>query len=87
MRTATCCICSQIDGQADGDLIARLLPEQPYVRRVLLESEGFAGLPSLGPLVPGHSLLCPRMHLLGLAYLDPSWHAEFELMCTKLSWA
>jgi diadenosine tetraphosphate (Ap4A) HIT family hydrolase len=81
MMTAGCCVCSQIDGRADGDLIARLLPGRPYVRRVLVESRSFAAIPSLGPLVPGHSLLCPKAHVRSLASLYPSGHAEFDVVC------
>lgn len=64
-----CCLCSQIRGQPANDLIAALLPDQPYVRRVLLETESFAAVPSLGPIVPGHSLLCPKVHLRSFAEL------------------
>ena len=65
-----CCLCSQIQGQPANDLIAAMLPDQPYVRRVMLETDAFAVLPSLGPLVPGHSLLCPRAHVRAFAELD-----------------
>ncbi len=85
MRAATCCLCGQIDGRADNDLIARLLPDQRYVRRVLLDSTGFAAIPSLGPLVPGHSLLCPRDHVRSLAALDPALHGQFEEIRDELS--
>ena len=54
-----CCLCSQIAGWEENDLISRLLGGDTYVRRVPFESESFALVPSLGPLVPGHTLLCP----------------------------
>jgi diadenosine tetraphosphate (Ap4A) HIT family hydrolase len=78
METTACCICSQIRGQADGDLIACLLPDQPYARRVLLETDKFAAIPSLGPLVPGHSLLCPKVHTPSFASLDPLAREDLE---------
>jgi len=65
-----CCLCSQIAGDPQNDLIARLLPDSPYVRRIMLEDALFAVLPSLGPLVPGHSLLCPKAHIRSFASLD-----------------
>jgi diadenosine tetraphosphate (Ap4A) HIT family hydrolase len=72
-----CCLCSQIEGQPANDLIAAMLPDQPYVRRVMLETNSFAVVPSLGPLVPGHSLLCPRAHLRSFAEVDRDLDGEF----------
>jgi ATP adenylyltransferase len=77
MNDRQCCLCSQIQGQPDNDLIAAMLPDQPYIRRVLLETESFAAIPSLGPLVPGHSLLCPKTHLRSFAELPRSLDQEF----------
>ena len=73
-----CCICSQIEGRAAGDLIARLLPGRRYVRRVMVESDSFAVIPSLGPLAPGHSLLCPRRHIRSFTQLTPDLDREYE---------
>jgi ATP adenylyltransferase len=64
-----CCLCAQIDGRAGDDLIASLLPGRPYRRRVMLEDDAFAVVPSLGPLAPGHSLLCPKLHVRSFAEL------------------
>lgn len=72
-----CCLCSQIRGEPANDLIAAMLPDQPYARRVMLETEPFAAVPSLGPLVPGHSLLCPKAHIQSFAELDSSLDGEF----------
>jgi hypothetical protein len=44
---ADCCLCSQIDGRRENDLISRLLIDQDYVRRVAMESKLFAVIPSL----------------------------------------
>src|SRR3954464_12290217 len=85
MGATDCCICSQIEGQPDGDLVARLLPSQPYVRRVLLETDGFAAIPSLGPLTPGHSLLCPKSHTPSFASLDPRLEEELDHARVALS--
>jgi hypothetical protein len=67
LKTTECCLCSQIAGEEFNDLIARMLNGEPYVRRVMLESRSFAAIPSLGPLVSGHPLLCPRMHVRSFA--------------------
>ena len=72
-----CCLCSQIQGESANDLIATMLPDQPYARRVLFETEPFAAVPSLGPLVPGHSLLCPKAHIRSFAELDRCFDGEF----------
>jgi diadenosine tetraphosphate (Ap4A) HIT family hydrolase len=69
---------------APDDLIARLLPDQPYARRVLVESPGFAVVPSLGPLTPGHSLLCPRAHVTSCARLDRAWHDEYAAVTARV---
>lgn len=73
-----CCFCSQLEGREANDLIAHLLSNEPYVRRVMLESPSFAVIPSLGPLVVGHSLLCPKPHLRSFAHVSDDKLAEFE---------
>jgi diadenosine tetraphosphate (Ap4A) HIT family hydrolase len=78
LKIQECCLCSQIDGRPDNDLIALFLPEEPYVRRIMLESDAFAVIPSLGPLVAGHSLLCPKSHVRSFASLDRRLHREYQ---------
>lgn len=70
--TTDCCLCAQVEGRAEGDLLHRLLGEPGYVRRVAAENERSVAIPSLGPLAPGHSLICPRRHARSLAALDPA---------------
>lgn len=77
-RIAKCCLCSQIAGEAENDLIARMRPGRPYERRVILESPAFALVPSLGPLVPGHVLLCPKQHVKSFALLESSLAQEYQ---------
>jgi len=84
MPTDACCICSQIAGDAGNDLIAHLLPHEPYMRRVLLENEAFAVIPSLGPLTPGHSLLCPKKHIRSFAALDDALWSRLAIVRTAL---
>lgn len=79
-----CCLCAQIRGRAADDLIAALLPGRPYVRRVIYESDTFACVPSLGPLTPGHSLLCPKTHARSFAELPAQLDAEFARVKTEL---
>lgn len=79
-----CCLCSQIEGQHANDLIARMLPDQPYARRVMLESSSFAVIPSLGPLTSGHSLLCTKKHVRSLADVDAELQAEYEQIKARL---
>jgi diadenosine tetraphosphate (Ap4A) HIT family hydrolase len=76
---STCCLCDQVAGRSDGDLISQLLVEASYVRRVVIETKGFAVVPSLGAIVPGHVLLCPKKHVRSYAQLfsrngtGPNW--------------
>ena len=83
-NAADCCLCSQIEGHADGDLIARLLGMKPYVRRVMAESASFAVLPSLGPLTPGHALLCPRSHVRSMTALPPGGDGEYRRLKAEM---
>ena len=73
-----CALCGQIAGRPEEDLIARLLPHRPYARRILVETPSFAVIPSLGPLTPGHSLVCPKDHLRSFAELKRQAHDEYE---------
>jgi ATP adenylyltransferase len=84
LKPTECCLCSQIAGEGSNDLIARLLPGEPYVRRVMLESWSFAAIPSLGPLVSGHTLLCPKMHVRSFAQLAPGLHDEYQVVKKEL---
>lgn len=76
-QTGKCCLCGQIEGRKDNDLIAQLLPGVPYARRIMMESASFAALPSLGPLVKGHTLLCPKSHIRSFASFGRRLHAEY----------
>jgi diadenosine tetraphosphate (Ap4A) HIT family hydrolase len=54
-----------------------LFDDSTYVRRVPLETDNFALIPSLGPVVPGHVLLCPKEHLRSLSQMSEALAAEF----------
>lgn len=77
-ETGICYLCGQIHGASTRDLIASMLPDEPYARRVLLETPSFAVIPSLGPLVDGHVLLCPRSHFRSFAEIPRELHAEHD---------
>ena len=82
-----CCLCSQIAGHRENDLISRLLCEDRYIRRVPMETEHFAAIPSLGPLVPGHTLLCPKDHIKNMACVSPLDTDELDSFRRRLSGA
>lgn len=84
LNVAECCLCSQIAGQQSNDLIARMLPDQPYVRRVMLDTPSFSVVPSLGPLVRGHSLVCPKSHIRSFAHLNSRGYDEFQRLKRSL---
>jgi diadenosine tetraphosphate (Ap4A) HIT family hydrolase len=84
VNVADCHLCGQIAGDPGRDLIAQLLPDAPYVRRVVAESDSFAVIPSLGPLADGHLLLCPRHHVRRLADISGASHAEYERLRRQL---
>jgi diadenosine tetraphosphate (Ap4A) HIT family hydrolase len=84
LEASECCLCAQIEGRAANDLIAGLLSGRPYVRRVMYESAAFALVPSLGPLTPGHSLLCPKMHVRSFAELPARLNEDFAHLMADL---
>lgn len=84
MKKIDCCLCSQIAGYRSNDLIARMLPGRPYVRRVMLETDLFAVVPSLGPLVAGHALVCPKPHIRRFADLSARDYEKFRCFETDL---
>jgi len=74
----SCCLCSQIAGEKANDLLAQFFPRVPYLRRVPLENDLFAVIPSIGPLAVGHILLCPRAHYRGFASLPERYEGYYE---------
>jgi diadenosine tetraphosphate (Ap4A) HIT family hydrolase len=80
----TCCICSQIVGDASNDLLAKAIGGDAYVRRVAMETVHFAVIPSLGGLVPGHVILCPKEHYLSFASLPSCLDDECEHLILDL---
>jgi diadenosine tetraphosphate (Ap4A) HIT family hydrolase len=85
MRKDKCCICSQIHGDATNDLLAQLIGSETYIRRIPVESESFAVIPSIGPLVAGHVLLSPNKHLKSFAQIPTRLEDEFAVMKKRLS--
>ena len=63
----TCHICGQVAGDRSRDLISQVLGDREYKRRAVLESESFIVFPSIGPLITGHVLICPKAHVEGIA--------------------
>jgi ATP adenylyltransferase len=81
-----CCICSQIAGDSTNDLLAKHLdPPGQYTRRIPMESEHFAVIPSVGPLCPGHILICPKKHYRSLAALERDELTEFAIFKEEVS--
>jgi len=74
----SCCICSQIGGDFSNDLLAKVVGGEQYLRRVPIETENFAVIPSLGPLAPGHVILCPKCHYRSFATVPPGHDTEYE---------
>lgn len=79
-----CPLCSQIAGDPAHDLIARLLPDSAYRRRIVAENEHAVALPSLGALRPGHLLLCPREHRRSLAALPAAQLPALQALIEEL---
>jgi ATP adenylyltransferase len=84
MQPKECCLCAQLRGISENDLISTMAADKDYVRRVALEGRLFAVIPSIGPLTRGHSLLCPKRHFRSLAQLPPSYDEECAAMTVRL---
>lgn len=70
--TKSCCLCSQISGDARADLLAAVLCEPrelPFTDRIIQEWNDFVLFPSIGALTAGHVLLCPKVHVRSMAAL------------------
>jgi ATP adenylyltransferase len=80
-----CCLCAQIQGLPDYDLLHRLLGGQRYERRIVLESAAAAVIPSLGPLAPGHLLICPKDHHRSLAAAPADTAASIRTLADRAS--
>jgi len=78
MNSECCFICGQIAGDPGRDLLSRLLGDERYERRVAFESTSFTVIPSVGPIVAGHALLCPRSHFWAMRDLPACIWEEFE---------
>src|ERR1044072_1632122 len=74
--THQCCICSQIRGNRENDLLAELIDPSSYLRRVPLETDLFAVIPSIGPLTVGHVLLCPKEHFKSFSDIPARYYRE-----------
>lgn len=61
-----CCFCAELDGSATD--FHHLYPD--LSGRIVLETDRFLALPSLGQLAPGHMLLVPRAHVTSFGELD-----------------
>ena len=79
-----CCICSQIAGCKGNDLLYKYISGD-YIRRIALESESFAVIPSLGPISNGHVLICPKIHMKSMAELSAHLYDEFYTVRKQLS--
>lgn len=69
--SSPCCLCAQIAGDRRHDLVHQHLGDDNYYRRLAEIGRDWCAIPSIGALVPGHTLLCPKQHLRSFASLDP----------------
>ncbi|RIJ49345.1 HIT domain-containing protein [Maribellus luteus] len=79
-KNKKCYLCGQIKGQIDNDLI-HILSKKPkylYKRTVLYENQYFSLIPSIGPLMVGHILICPRDHFISMAALSDEYFNQLK---------
>jgi diadenosine tetraphosphate (Ap4A) HIT family hydrolase len=82
MRTwmSDCCFCAEFAGEATD--FHRLYPD--LAGRMVLETERFVVLPSLGQLAQGHLLIVPRLHATSFGELDEAARREVEKLYSDL---
>ncbi len=73
-----CVLCAQINHSQEDDLLYKLTKEDDYYSpRIVYESENFIAFPSIGPLVLGHVIVCPKFHTHSFACLDQKYNDEY----------
>jgi len=76
-----CAICNELRAESDSRL-SSALDDSRYTNAVLLATEHFAVIPSVGPLAVGHSLVVTRGHSSNvIADLDESELDELRCIC------
>jgi diadenosine tetraphosphate (Ap4A) HIT family hydrolase len=80
-----CCLCAQIGGESGFDLLHKHLGGDAYRRRLAELGGDWYAIPSLGALVPGHTLLCPARHTRSFASLSVGELGEMEPRLTQLT--
>lgn len=74
-----CCLCSQINKDASGDLLGAVIGDGLGASdRFIREWTDFVVFPSIGALTTGHVLLCPKLHVRSMAALPCSLTAPFD---------
>jgi len=84
-RQQDCAICKELRG-SQQTRISLALEDENVSNAVLVLSDLFAVIPSVGPLVRGHALVVTRRHSSNiLASLDESGYSEFREVCRQYS--
>jgi diadenosine tetraphosphate (Ap4A) HIT family hydrolase len=64
-------------------LVAPARPIWKEAEKILVQSERFALIPDISPLLVGHSLLMTKEHINSFSQLPPSWMHEFAEVRTE----
>lgn len=81
-----CVLCGQINRQKESDLLFKLSKNhKEYSPLIVFESENFIAYPSVGPLVLGHLIVCPKFHIPSFACLEHSYESEYQEFKNKLT--
>jgi diadenosine tetraphosphate (Ap4A) HIT family hydrolase len=77
----SCLLCDEMTSQRS--LSCRLSLYGSDSEKILVQSEHFALIPDISPLLAGHSLLMTRVHISSFSELPPSWMKEFAAVRLK----
>jgi len=75
-----CCFCAELAGERTE--VHDVYPQ--LASRLVLETDRFVAMPSLGQLAPGHLLLVPREHVTSFGELDADTRREAQDLYYRL---
>lgn len=81
--TKRCFLCDEVN---EGEPLSYFLEIYKHpTDKILFESPHFVAMPDISPIVPGHTLLFPKDHILSLSRLEPDEWQEFKLIKSSVT--
>lgn len=85
-----CTLCNEFNNKPENNYFEMYL-KQPLMKqnsqiknRILYEEEDFVIIPTVGPLLKGHILICPKMHFLSFSQMNKELLNKAEKLKNKI---